>query len=375
MADERSFDPTPRRLEEARRRGEVAFSRDLTSAAAMAAAIVALVMQGPALTARLFGYFREAFAAAPASGNATAALATGVGVLARALAAPLLAALVLALAAGALQTGGLLAFVRADLARLSPAAGLKRVFGGQAAWQVGKGLVKVAIVAVLAWITVRPVLGGVLALAGTPVPRMATALGLLAAQLAERVTVAALALGVADYLWTRRGHMQGMRMTREEVKREHKESEGDPSHRAERQRLHRELTEQRMLADVRKADFVVVNPDHIAVALRYDRDGDAAPVVVASGERLLAERIRQAAREAGVPIFRDVTLARSLRDLPEGQEIPAALYEAVAEILRTVYATGEAGGPAPPAGTATASASAAGTATRVDRASAGWKRA
>ena len=136
MADERSFDPTPRRLEEARRRGEVAFSRDLTSAAAMAAAIVALVMQGPALTARLFGYFREAFAAAPAAGDATAALATGVGVLARALAAPLLAALVLALAAGALQTGGLLAFgaLRADLARLSPAAGLKRVFGGQAAW-------------------------------------------------------------------------------------------------------------------------------------------------------------------------------------------------------------------------------------------------
>ena len=93
-----------------------------------------------------------------------------------------------------------------------------------------------------------------------------------------------------------------------------------------------------MVAEVRKADFVVVNPDHIAVALRYDRDGEAAPVVVARGERLLAERIKAVAREAGVPIFRDVTLARSLRDLPEGTEIPAALYEAVAEILRAVYA-------------------------------------
>lgn len=92
-----------------------------------------------------------------------------------------------------------------------------------------------------------------------------------------------------------------------------------------------------MVAEVRKADFVVVNPDHIAVALRYDRDGDAAPVVVASGERLLAERIKQVARESGVPIFRDVTLARSLRGLPEGEEIPAALYEAVAEVLRVVY--------------------------------------
>ena len=105
-----------------------------------------------------------------------------------------------------------------------------------------------------------------------------------------------------------------------------------------------------MVAEVRKADFVVVNPDHIAVALRYDRDGDAAPVVIASGERLLAERIKQVAREAGVPIFRDVTLARSLRGLPEGEEIPAALYEAVAEVLRMVYAMNEEASPAAPPG-------------------------
>jgi flagellar biosynthetic protein FlhB len=96
--------------------------------------------------------------------------------------------------------------------------------------------------------------------------------------------------------------------------------------------------EQRMVADVRKADFVVVNPDHIAVALRYDRETQAAPVVVAKGERLLAEQIKQVAREAGVPIFRDVSLARALRDVQEGDEIPEALYEAVAEIVRTVLA-------------------------------------
>jgi flagellar biosynthesis protein FlhB len=209
---------------------------------------------------------------------------------------------------------------------------------------------------------------------------MAGAMGVLAAQLAERVAVVAVALGLADYLWTRRRHMQGLRMTREEVTREHKESEGDPTHRAERQRLHRELAEQRMLADVRKADFVVVNPDHIAVALRYDRDGEAAPVVVARGERLLAERIRQAAREAGVPIFRDVTLARSLRHLAEGQEIPAALYEAVAEILRAVYAMGSADqGAAGTAASAVSSPPTSGTGTAATAAGkgagAGWKRA
>jgi type III secretion system FlhB-like substrate exporter len=128
-----------------------------------------------------------------------------------------------------------------------------------------------------------------------------------------------------------------MMMTREEVKREHKEAEGDPKHRSERQRLHRELSEQRLVDDVRKADFVVVNPEHIAVAVRYDRDADAAPTVVAKGERLLAERIKEVAREAGVPIYRDVALARALNELPEGDEIPEALYEAVAELLRVLW--------------------------------------
>jgi len=196
---------------------------------------------------------------------------------------------------------------------------------------------------------------------------MNSAMGVVSARLAERVALVALALGAADYLLVRRRHLDRLRMTREEVKREYKESEGDPSHRAERQRLHRELLEQRMVAEVRKADFVVVNPDHIAVALRYDRDGEAAPIVVARGERLLAERIKQAAREAGVPIFRDVTLARSLRDLPEGAEIPAALYEAVAEILRAVYAMSS------PSSSSSSSPSPSSTSSRPT--GAGWRRA
>jgi type III secretion system FlhB-like substrate exporter len=176
----------------------------------------------------------------------------------------------------------------------------------------------------------------------------------------RRLAVALLAMGAADYLWQRHRHRRDLRMTREEVKREMRDSEGDPRHKAERQRLHRALLEQRMLAEVRKADFVVVNPDHIAVALRYDRDSQGAPVVVAKGERLLAQKIKDVAREARVPIFHDVTLARSLRDVVEGDEIPEALYEAVAEILRVVQGmAGDAGGavaaPAEPPGPAASS--------------------
>jgi flagellar biosynthesis protein FlhB len=368
-------EPTPKRLEEARRRGEVAQSRDLSSSAAMTAAIVALAATGPALTARLIAFHRAALAAAPGGGAPGPALAAGLDVFWRGLALPLAAAMLAAAGAGLLQTRGLFAVeaLRPDLARLSPAAGLRRAFGGQAAVQVGKGLLKVALVGAIAWVTVRPVLAGVTALAGAAAPRLLATMGTLGSQLAERVALVALVLGVADYLLVRRRHGKGLRMTREEVRREAKDAEGDPGHRAERQRLHREILEQRMVAEVRKADFVVVNPDHIAVALRYDRDGDGAPMVVARGERLVAERIKEVARQAGVPIFRDVTLARSLRDLPEGEEIPAALYEAVAEVLRVVYAMNEAATEAGAAGQRAVVGPAVAGATGPR--SANWKRA
>lgn len=157
-------------------------------------------------------------------------------------------------------------------------------------------------------------------------------------------------------------------MSHDEVKREHKESEGDPHHKQERKRLHKELLEGRMVNEVKKANFVVVNPTHIAVAVKYDRERDAAPVVLAKGERLLAERIKQAAREAGVPIFRDVGLARALRDVEEGDEIPEALYEAVAEILRVVYG-------APEAASSVEERTATAPAVTSDAPRSGWRRA
>ena len=277
MAAERTEEPTPKRLEDARRRGEVAFSLDATSAAAMTAAIVAPVLQAPAITARLLAYWKAAFAGAAAGGSASDALAAGVGVLARALAVPFGAAVLLALGVGMLQTRGLLAVgaLRPDLGRLSPAAGLRRVLGGQAALQVAKGLAKAALVGWLAWLTVRPLLPGLAALAGAPVPRLAGALGVLSARLAERVALVALALGLADYLLVRRRHLGRQRMTKEEVRREHKESEGDPSHRAERQRLHRELSEQRMVARNQSFEFSPDSPSQRGILYfsRRSRNG------------------------------------------------------------------------------------------------------
>jgi flagellar biosynthesis protein FlhB len=157
--------------------------------------------------------------------------------------------------------------------------------------------------------------------------------GLLGARLGLRLAVAAVVLGAADYLWQRHRHAKSLRMSREEWKREYKESEGDPLHKAERQRLHREILQQQMIDDVRRAKLVLVDGDRVAVALRYDPDGPGAPVVVAKGERLVAAMIREVARETGVPIFGEPTLAQTLREVEEGDEIPESAFEAVAQLL------------------------------------------
>jgi type III secretion protein U len=351
-SDDATEEPTPRRLAEARRRGEVAFSRELTSATGLVAALAVLTWDAPALVARLVATLRASLTDAVAGGATSTGLDVAGQLALRAVGPALVAAALAAVAVGLAQTRGLvLAPIRVDLSRVASGGSIRRVLSGRTAAEAAQGLLKVALVGGVAALVLRPFAGAVVALTGASPPRVLEAVGRLGGRLALRLGAVALALGAADALLVARRHGRSLRMTRDEVKREHRESEGDPAHKGERQRLHREILEQRMVDEVRKAHFVVVNPDHIAVALRYDADGDAAPVVVAKGERLVAERIKQIAREAGVPIFRDVGLARALVELSEGGEIPPELYEAVAEILRAVQGLATPAPDAPPPGT------------------------
>ena len=354
-AEDATEEPTPRRLAEARRRGDVAVSRELSEAAALVAGVAVLVGDGPALASRAVATLRASLSAAVAGvaagdGSAVAgSLDPALALALRMLGPAVVAVMLVGVAVGIAQTRGLvLAPLRVDLGRVASWEPWRRLFDGRAALAVGAGLLKVALVGGVAALTLRPLAGALVTLTALPAARLLAALGALGGRLALRLAAAGLVLGAADALLVARRHRRGLRMTREEVRREHRESEGDPAHRGERQRLHREILEQRMVEEVRKADFVVVNPEHIAVALRYDPEGDAAPVVVAKGERLVAERIKQIAREAGVPIFRDVGLARSLAELAEGGEIPVELYEAVAEILRVVQEVSPSAGAALP---------------------------
>lgn len=335
--------PTPRRLAEARRRGEVAISRDLAAAVALLAFVLALGTIAATTTGEMVALMRWVARDVgspldPAVARAAAGSA-GLDVAIGALAAPLAAALAAAVIASALQTRGLFSWgaVAPDFGRLSLARGLGRVFGAAGALEVLKGLVKVTLVALVAVAMVAPVARELPWLTGMGGHAVLGTFGVLLRRMAFGLSLALLALGALDWLLVARRHRRDLMMTREEIRREHKEAEGDPHHRAERQRLHRELAEQRMLDDVRKASFVVINPEHLAVAVRYDIESSGAPVVVAKGERHLAQRIREVAREAGVPVYRDVTLARALGQVAEGNEIPEDLYEAVAEVLRVLW--------------------------------------
>jgi type III secretion protein U len=247
-----------------------------------------------------------------------------------------------ALLAGGLQAGWIFApeALRPRLERIDPFRGLARLLSVEQAARAALAVAKAVVLALVLLGWARAGAGRLAALPGAAAPgALAAAVPALAA-LALRLTGALALLGAVDLALERRRHRLALRMTRDEVRRELREDEGDPAHRAERRRAHRALLE---AGPVARATVVVVNPTHVAVALRHERSGDGAPRVVAKGAGLGAWRIRSAARRAGVPIVRDVPLARALHRLAEvGDEIPEELYDAAAALLVHLYAVPEA---------------------------------
>jgi flagellar biosynthesis protein FlhB len=361
---EKTEEPTHKRLTEARRKGQVAMSRDMTGGTVFIAIFMVLSLTAGGWLAGLLAHMTTTLDMSARETAVVPQLKRGLQALQDALLAPLVAAMVAAIGIGFMQTGGVFALeaLKPDAQKLMP--DFKRVVSINSLVEMAKGFVKITLAAAVAYAAIEPLMRSLTQLTGASPRELLVVLGHATERLGKWMVLVVAAIGFGDFLWQKHRHMKQLRMTREEVKREHKEQEGDPHHKHERMRLHKELLQQRMVNAVRKADFVVVNPDHIAVAIRYERDSQEAPIVVAKGERILAEKIKEVARESGVPIFRDVSLARALREVEEGDEIPEALYEAVAEILRVVYgqpapqgqpvpaaaASGQPEPPPPPAG-------------------------
>jgi flagellar biosynthetic protein FlhB len=347
-AADRTERATPRRRSEARRRGQVVRSPEVSPVAELLAALAVVSWGAPLLLERsrtLLGAWLAA--AGPLAAEPDGLLSAAAPLAARSF-AELGGLLVPFCVSMAVVGGGAVVaqvgwqvnpgLVAPDLDRLNPANGLRRIFSPDGAMNLVKATVKITVALVLAYQVIvhlgaaavaAPALmpEEILGFAGRGLRRLFLVLG------------AALAvLGLLDYLWQRWRYEQSLRMSRQEVREEQKETEGDPQVKARFRRAHREIARRRMLAEVKRADVVLTNPIHVAVALRYRAAENVAPRVVAKGAGELAEKIKDAARRAGVPIVERRALARALfRAVKLGAEIPPALYRAVAEILAYIY--------------------------------------
>ncbi|MGQ0506417.1 MAG: EscU/YscU/HrcU family type III secretion system export apparatus switch protein, partial [Myxococcaceae bacterium] len=252
-------------------------------------------------------------------------------------------------AMGAAIVGGLVEFLQVGplfsqealmpkLDKLNPLAGLKNMVSKKQLVELLKSTLKMTIAGYVVFGVVRDALGLVMtSLRGDSSLSLAI-LGELVYRVTVRVGLLFLVFAIFDVWWQRRSYMKDLMMTKDEVKREYKESEGDPHHKAKRKEMHHEILESAMMEGVKKADVVVTNPDHVAVALKYDRDVDQAPRVIAKGIDHKAEAIKALAKDGEVTLLRNVPLAHALLRLDVGTEIPEELYDAVAEVLNFVEA-------------------------------------
>lgn len=341
---ERTEQPTAKRLEKAREEGQVPRSHELNTAAVLLVGAGSLHFLGGSIAATLFDIMKSALSVSPAEAvDPALALSAASAELLRALlvCAPVLGLTLIAAFAAPLALGGWNLSIGAlapNFTRLDPIAGFGRFFSAQGAVELGKAFGKFLVVGVVAVVVLRKQSSQLLALGAQPLPVAIAQTVTLASDALLAVSGGLALIAAIDVPWQLWQYSHKLRMTREEIRQELKEAEGAPEVRMRIRRAQREFARRRMMHEVPKADVVVVNPTHFAVALRYDDARMRAPLVVAKGTDLIAARIREIATEHSVPIFEAPPLARALHHNVEiGGEIPATLYIAVAQVLTYIY--------------------------------------
>lgn len=342
---ERTESPTPRRRQLARSEGQVARSPELSAAISLLAGASVLAL----LSGHLFAdYARRTLVACGSALSGDPLSATSGAGLLRSAASGFLASFLpfglgvagIVVAVNLIQARGVLSWkpVTPDLGHLDPLKGIRRLFSTEALFQAGKSLAKLAALSLVTYFVIARSWPEMTALVDAGPNEVVAVLKVLLLRLALLTGGAFLILSGADYAFQWFRLERSLRMTRQEVLRDLKDSEGDPHVKARLQSLARAQARRRMLSKVPTADVVVVNPTEIAVALKYDVDLAPAPVVVAMGQRKLAERIKGIALRSNVPVVENRPVARALLATAKvGRPIPPALYTAVAEILAFVY--------------------------------------
>lgn len=336
---------TPRRRQEARESGNIARSTDLNAAVILLVAILILYYLGM----NVLGGMRLTLETMLSGDNTRNLTRTDdlsstfyylLRMIVGTLSPMLLGIAAVALVAAISQVGFLITFkpIQPNLSKLSPLKGLKNIGDGKAGMRLVMALAKTAVIVVLAMFVIHGDLPAILMMAELPAMSTFHVAAQMVYSLALKMAAALVILALLDYAYQRWQHERDMRMSKEEVKEEMRRMEGDPLVKQRRTRVARQLAMQRLNADVPRADVVVTNPTHFAVALRYDPQTMRAPRVIAKGADFMAMRIRQIAVANGVPMVERKELARGLyKSVDVGQEVPAEFYNTVAEILAYVY--------------------------------------
>lgn len=347
MADEggeKTEEPTQKKLDDARKKGQISKSKDLTGVVVFLVGLGALKASWDSLEKRIRDLFAFTFdhladdpeKMATATAHAMQLALTDVIMIT----IPIAGGCALAgLMMDFLQVGSLFTLdpLLPKLEKLNPIEGLKNMFKMKQLVELIKSMLKILITGYVVYGVVRDSLAMVVGTVHGDAHATILVLGELVYAVAVKVALLYFLFAIFDVWFQKHSFTKDMKMTKDEVKREYKESEGDPHHKAKRKELHQEILESAAMENVKSADVVVTNPEHVAVALKYDKDHDGAPRVIARGFDARAQAIKQLAREGDVAILRNVPLAHALVKVELGEEIPEELYDAVAEVLNFVY--------------------------------------
>ena len=340
---EKTEEASPQKLKQAREKGQVAKSQDAIQALGFVVVFACTTLSLGSISERLQTFLRHSIEAAMRRGGE---LPIVLDVAYEALWVVLLASLpalggafIAALASNYMQVGFMITTepLSPKLDKLNPVAGFKNLFSKKKLVESLKQLLKFVLVSYVAYDAIRESVREVILATRIDLWTGVYVGGQIIYNIAVRIGALFFIIAAADFFWQRHTFAKDMMMSKYDVKQEYKQSEGDPHAKAERKALAEELILHGSQQNVANADAVVVNPAHIAVAIKYDRDKGGAPKVVAKGMRKNAEAIKEIARQAGVPILRNVPLAQALHKLDLDEEIPEELYQAVAEVLNFVF--------------------------------------
>jgi flagellar biosynthetic protein FlhB len=340
---EKTEEPSPQKLKQARDKGQVAKSQDAIQALSFVIVFSIVALTLPSTSKQLEEFLKGSLNAAMRSGDQ---LSTVMTVLNEALWVVLLASLpalggafFAGFAANAMQVGFMVTTepLKPDIKKLNPVDGFKNLFSKKKLVESLKQILKFVAVSWIAYGAVSESMREVVLAARIDLWTGVNLGGQIIVSIAKRIGLLFIIFAAADFFWQRHVFNKDMMMSKYDVKQEYKQSEGDPHQKAERKALAEELILHGSQQNVANADAVVVNPTHVAVAIKYDKEKGGAPRVVAKGMRKNAEAIKDIARSAGVPILRNIPLAQALHKLDLDEEIPEELYEAVAEVLNFVF--------------------------------------